>query len=167
MVASWDLSNLLDSLSDDLARQLDPQHCVMVGIYTGGVWIARELHRRLGITAPLGELDISFYRDDFSRVGLHPEVRASHLPFALDGRHLILVDDVLYTGRTIRAALNELFDYGRPERVTLAVLVDRGLRELPICPDFVALKLRSHPDEYVKLRGPHPLRLDFLRQDLP
>ncbi len=162
MASSWDLSTLIDSLESDLRARIDPQDCVMVGIFTGGVWIARELHRRLGIRTPLGELDISFYRDDFSRVGLHPQVKASHIPFRIDGRHLILVDDVLYTGRTIRAALNEIFDYGRPDKITLAVLVDRGLRELPICADVAALKLRSNPHDYIKLRGPNPLSLEFL-----
>ncbi|WP_308389544.1 bifunctional pyr operon transcriptional regulator/uracil phosphoribosyltransferase PyrR [Acidithiobacillus sp. AMEEHan] len=162
MASTWDLSTLIDSLQRDLQARIDPQNCVMVGIYTGGVWIARELHRRLGISAPLGELDISFYRDDFSRVGLHPEVKASRIPFSVDGTHLILVDDVLYTGRTIRAALNEIFDYGRPDRITLAVLVDRGLRELPICADVAALRLRSNPSDYIKLRGPSPLSLEFL-----
>ena len=165
MASAWDLSTLIDSLQRDLQAQVDPQNCVMVGIYTGGVWIARELHQRLGIRTPLGEIDISFYRDDFSRIGLHPQVKASRLPFSVDGSHLILVDDVLYTGRTIRAALNEIFDYGRPDKLTLAVLVDRGLRELPICADVVALKLRSNSADYIKLRGPSPLSLEFLQGD--
>ncbi|HUM90105.1 MAG TPA: bifunctional pyr operon transcriptional regulator/uracil phosphoribosyltransferase PyrR, partial [Candidatus Competibacter sp.] len=104
----------------------------LVGIHTGGVWVAERLQQRLGIAMPLGRLDISFYRDDFSRIGVNPQVRPSELPFDVDDRHLVLVDDVLYTGRTIRAALNELFDYGRPASVLLAVLVDRGGRELPI-----------------------------------
>ncbi|MHB8254478.1 MAG: bifunctional pyr operon transcriptional regulator/uracil phosphoribosyltransferase PyrR, partial [Acidiferrobacter sp.] len=88
---------------------LQERQPVMVGIHTGGVWVAERLHQRLGLTEPLGTLDISFYRDDFSRVGIHPQVKTSHLPVALDGRHIVLVDDVLHTGRTIRAALNEIF----------------------------------------------------------
>ncbi|MCE5361284.1 bifunctional pyr operon transcriptional regulator/uracil phosphoribosyltransferase PyrR [Candidatus Igneacidithiobacillus taiwanensis] len=163
MASVWEVSTLLDALQRDLQARIDPQSWAMIGIYTGGVWIAEELHRRLGMSTPLGQLDISFYRDDFSRVGLHPQVKASNLPFAIDGARIILVDDVLYTGRTIRAALNEIFDYGRPEQVLLAVLVDRGLRELPICPDLAALRLRSNPDDYVKLRGPQPLSLEFVQ----
>src|SRR5262245_32553764 len=105
------------------ARSLsDP---LMIGIHTGGVWVAQRLHARLGIREPLASLDISFYRDDFSRIGMHPQVRPSKIPTGVENRNIILVDDVLYTGRTIRAALNELFDYGRPTSVSLAVLIDR------------------------------------------
>jgi pyrimidine operon attenuation protein / uracil phosphoribosyltransferase len=95
------------------------------------------LHAALGITAPLGTLDVSFYRDDFEKIGLHRDVKTSDLPFDVEGRRLILVDDVLYTGRTIRAAMNVLFDYGRPASIQLAALVDRGGRELPVAADFL------------------------------
>ena len=105
----------------------------MVGIHTGGAWLAERLHRELGLKVPLGRLDISFYRDDYAKSGLHKSVKASQIPFEVDGRHILLVDDVLYTGRTVRAAMNELFDYGRPESIALVVLVDRGERQLPIC----------------------------------
>ncbi|MGH8681274.1 MAG: bifunctional pyr operon transcriptional regulator/uracil phosphoribosyltransferase PyrR [Burkholderiales bacterium] len=108
----------------------------MVGIHTGGAWLAERLHRELGLKVPLGRLDISFYRDDYSRSGLHKSVKASQIPFAVDGRHILLVDDVLYTGRTVRAAMNELFDYGRPESIGLVVLVDRGERQLPVCAQY-------------------------------
>lgn len=131
----------------------------LVGIHTGGVWVAEHLHRRLAINDPLGGLDISFYRDDFSRIGMHPTVKPSDLPFDVDGRHLVLVDDVLYTGRTVRAALNEIFDYGRPDSVILAVLVDRGGRELPIQPDVVGTQVTLAPHEHLKLTGPEPLAL--------
>jgi pyrimidine operon attenuation protein/uracil phosphoribosyltransferase len=113
MNASLDANALLEELATGLERWLaanrrpDP---LMVGIHTGGAWIAERLHARLGLAEPLGRLDIAFYRDDFTRVGMNPQVRPSQLPFDLDGRHLVLVDDVLHTGRTIRAALNELFD---------------------------------------------------------
>ena len=103
----------------------------IVGIHSGGVWLAEHLRTALGLTEGIGTLDISFYRDDFTRVGMNPTVRPSRIPWDVEGRHLILVDDVLYTGRTIRAALNELFDYGRPASVTLVVLVSRNGRELP------------------------------------
>ena len=132
---------------------------VLVGIHTGGVWIAERLRRRLGIAAPLGQLDISFYRDDFNRIGVHRRVRPSELPFDVDGRHLVLVDDVLNTGRTIRAALNELFDYGRPASVLLAVLVDRGGRELPIEAQVVGARLKVPVDQEVQLTGPELLQL--------
>ena len=109
----------------------------IVGIYTGGVWVAERLHRALGIEAPLGTLAVTLHRDDFSRIGLHPEARRSQIPFDVDGREIVLVDDVLHTGRTVRAALNELFDFGRPRAVRLAVLADRGGRELPVAADFL------------------------------
>jgi pyrimidine operon attenuation protein/uracil phosphoribosyltransferase len=132
---------------------------LMIGIHTGGVWVAERLHALLGLPDPLGQLDISFYRDDFTRVGLHPQVRPSHLPVALDDRHICLVDDVLQSGRTIRAALNVLFDYGRPASVLLAILADRDGRELPINPDVVGLAVRLGPDDQIKLTGPDPLVL--------
>ena len=109
----------------------------IIGIHTGGVWVAARLHAALGIDVPLGTLDVSFYRDDFEKIGLHRNVKTSDLPFDVDERRLILVDDVLYTGRTIRAAMNVLFDYGRPASIQLAALVDRGGRELPVRADFL------------------------------
>ncbi len=132
---------------------------LMVGIHTGGVWLARRLHADLGLEEPLGTLNISFYRDDFTRIGVHPQVKPSHLPFDVEGRDILLIDDVLHTGRTIRAALNEIFDYGRPASVWLAVLVDRGGRELPIQADVAALELDLAPGQQVKLKGPEPLEL--------
>ncbi len=132
---------------------------LMIGIHTGGVWVAERLHAMLGLPDPLGHLDISFYRDDFTRIGLHPQVRPSHLPIAVDDRHVCLVDDVLQSGRTIRAALNVLFDYGRPASVLLAILADRDGRELPINPDVVGLAARLGPDDQIKLTGPDPLLL--------
>ncbi len=132
---------------------------LMIGIHTGGVWIAKRLHQELGLSDPLGSLDITFYRDDFTRVGLNPQVKPSQLPAAVDGRHIILVDDVLHTGRTIRAAMNELFDYGRPAAVSLVCLVDRPGRELPIQPDVVGQHMELQPGEQVKLSGPEPLVL--------
>ena len=133
-----------DTLIAGLARAIAPTFApdtVIVGIQTGGVWVAERLHAALACSAPLGTLDISFYRDDFSRKGLHPEVKPSNLPFDLEGRTILLVDDVLHTGRTIRAAMNELFDYGRPAAIRLAVLVDRNGHELPIRPDFAGATL--------------------------
>ena len=133
-----------ETLCADLVRQLRPHvtpQTGMVGIHTGGAWLAERLHQELGFVVPLGMLDISFYRDDYRKSGLHKSVRASKIPFDVNGRHLLLVDDVLYTGRTVRAAMNELFDYGRPESIRLAALVDRGERQLPICAQYVGTSL--------------------------
>jgi pyrimidine operon attenuation protein/uracil phosphoribosyltransferase len=128
-----------EELCTELLRLLRPQvgrDTGIVGIVTGGAWLAERLHRELGVETPLGTLDVSYYRDDFGKTGLKKQVRPSQIPFDVQGRNILLVDDVLYTGRTIRAAMNELFDYGRPARIDLAVLVDRGGRELPIAPRY-------------------------------
>jgi len=119
----------------------------LVGIFTGGAWVAERLHRALALATPLGLLAVTLHRDDFGRIGLHRESRRSQIPFPVDGREVILVDDVLHTGRTIRAALNELFDFGRPRAVRLAALVDRGGRELPLAPDFLGSKVEVAADE--------------------
>ena len=110
-------------------------------------------------------LDISFYRDDFSQIGLNPQVKPSQLPLDISGKHIILIDDVLHTGRTVRAALNELFDYGRPASVTLVVLIDRGGRELPVTADVVGMRLDLQPHQQVKLSGPEPLGLKVIELD--
>ncbi len=134
---------------------------LMIGIKSGGAWVAKRLHESLKLPEPLGELNIAFYRDDFSTLGLHPEVSPSNLPVDVDNRHVILVDDVLYTGRTIRAAMNEIFDYGRPASITLAVMIDRCGRELPIQADIVGKTITLKQGEHVKLLGPEPLTLSF------
>lgn len=160
----YDIPALLQSMAGRLRERLadyDPQTLAMVGIHTGGVWVAKALHPLLGIREPLGMLDISFYRDDFTRIGMNPQVRPSQLPFAVDGRHIILVDDVLHTGRTIRAAMNELFDYGRPASIILATLVERSGRELPIEASVVGVHMDLAPGEHVKLSGPEPLALEI------
>jgi pyrimidine operon attenuation protein/uracil phosphoribosyltransferase len=123
----------------------------LVGIYTGGVWLAKRLHQDLEVTLPLGTLDVSFYRDDFGQIGLHPQVKPSDIPFEVEGSHIILVDDVLYTGRTIRAAINELFDYGRPASIRLAALIDRGGRELPVTAQYVGAELALSLDKMLAL----------------
>jgi pyrimidine operon attenuation protein/uracil phosphoribosyltransferase len=131
---------LVRSMGDAMRGSID-KDAALVGIYTGGAWVAERLHRALSIATPLGLLAVTLHRDDFGRIGLHRESRRSLIPFPVDGREVILVDDVLHTGRTIRAALNELFDFGRPRAVRLAVLVDRGGRELPLAPDFLGAKV--------------------------
>lgn len=141
---------LLIELADQIRPHLKPAPA-LVGIHTGGVWVAERLQSLLGPELLLGTLDISFYRDDFSRIGLHPVVKPSHIPFEVADSHIILVDDVLFTGRTIRAAMNSLFDYGRPASIQLAVLVDRGERELPIAAKFIGASLSLPPFQNIQL----------------
>ena len=131
-----DAEQLLTALIAQMRPQVTPD-TGLIGIVTGGAWLAERLHAALQLEVPFGTLDVSFYRDDFQHKGLKRKVAPSDIPFEVEGRDLILVDDVLYTGRTIRAAMNELFDYGRPARIRLASLVDRGGRELPIAAQFV------------------------------
>ena len=131
-----DAELLLTALIAQMRPQVTPD-TGLIGIVTGGAWLAERLHAALQLDVPFGTLDVSFYRDDFQHKGLKRKVAPSDIPFEVEGRDLILVDDVLYTGRTIRAAMNELFDYGRPARIRLASLVDRGGRELPIAAQFV------------------------------
>lgn len=131
-------------LCAELIKQLRPRvtpDTALVGIHTGGAWLAERLHAELGIVLPLGRLDISFYRDDFDQTGLHPQIKPTQIPFDVAGRHIVLVDDVLYTGRTVRGAMNELFDYGRPASISLAVLIDRGGRELPVAAQYIGATL--------------------------
>lgn len=157
------IKKALKEMAEKLKANLEDrgwENCAVIGIHTGGVWVAERLHKLLKITDPLGELNIAFYRDDFSQIGMHPSVEPSNLPFDVDNRHIILVDDILYTGRTIRAALNEIFDYGRPASVTLAVLVDRCEHELPVKADVVGATMSLNAGEHVKLSGPDPLNLE-------
>jgi pyrimidine operon attenuation protein/uracil phosphoribosyltransferase len=132
-----DAEQLCIALAERMRPGLHPD-TALIGIHTGGVWVAERLHAALGLKIPLGTMDVSFYRDDFGRTGLHPQLKPSEIPFEVEDRPVIIVDDVLYTGRTLRAAMNEIFDYGRPARIDLAVLVDRGGRELPICARWAA-----------------------------
>lgn len=150
-----DMAGALSAVLGERGRE----RAVMIGIQRGGVWLAHRLHAALGLEEPVGELNIAFYRDDFSRIGMHPSVEPSRLPFDVEGRHVILVDDILYTGRTVRAGLNEIFDYGRPASVLLVALVDRGERELPVQADVVGTTMSLKPHEHVKLIGPEPLSL--------
>ena len=147
-----------EKLCAQLAAELKPvvtPGTAMIGLYTGGVWLAERLHAALGIAEPLGTMDIAFYRDDYHRQGLARDPKRSQIPFAVEGRDLLLVDDVLYTGRTVRAAMNELFDYGRPASISLVVLADRGGRELPICAQYCGTKIEV----------PTGMRLRLLRDD--
>ena len=147
---------------EERIRHFDSQSICMLGIHTGGYWIAQKLYQQMNLPNPLGSLSISFYRDDFTRVGLHPQVKPSQIPLDIEDKHIILVDDVLFSGRTVRAALNEIFDYGRPASVLFCCLVDRNAHELPICADVYGLQMQLPHDKHIKLNGPEPLSLSII-----
>jgi pyrimidine operon attenuation protein/uracil phosphoribosyltransferase len=155
----------VESLIEKLTQALTPYFSapesqpVIVGIETGGAWIAEQLHQRIAPNTELGRLNISFYRDDFTRKGLHPTVKPSSLPTDIDDKTIILVDDVLQSGRTVRAAMNEIFDYGRPKKILLAILIDRGEREIPVQADIVGATMQLDSGSHIKLEGPEPLKL--------
>jgi pyrimidine operon attenuation protein/uracil phosphoribosyltransferase len=133
----------------------DPAQLALLGIHTRGAVLAARLKHQLDdlldADVPLGALDIAFYRDDVATRAGHPVVHATDVPFAVEGRTVVVVDDVLYTGRTVRAAIEALFDYGRPDRVQLAVLADRGHRELPFRPDYVGKNLPTSRAQHVQV----------------
>ena len=157
------VESLLSSVADNLKAEAYSDG-LLVGIRRGGAWIVDDLQIRLGRAEPPGYIDISFYRDDFAMVGLQPEVGGSELPFSIDDAHVILVDDVIHTGRTIRAAMNELFDSGRPKKITLVSLIERDGHELPIRADICPLRLSLAPNEHVKLLGPEPLAFEIVKR---
>lgn len=164
------LTNLPDAEAQcaELAELIRPQltdKTMLVGIHSGGVWIARRLSELLGLPGEIGSIDVSFYRDDFGEKGLHPQVKPTSIPFDVEGRSLILVDDVLYTGRTTRAAINELFDYGRPASIKLAVLADRGGRELPIYAEFCTWEVELAESEELVLEPDASGRLKWKGAD--
>ena len=145
-----DAEDLLARLAELIRASMTPD-TALVGIHTGGVWLAQRLHKALALKKPLGTIDVSFYRDDYGSRGLHPKVKPSDIPFEVADADIILVDDVLYTGRTIRAAMNELFDYGRPQSIRLAALIDRGGRQLPIAAQFVGAEISVAEGEQIEL----------------
>jgi pyrimidine operon attenuation protein/uracil phosphoribosyltransferase len=154
-----DLRRTLKRIAHEIAEKNPEEGGVaVVGIHTRGAVLARRLHAQLGeltdAGVPIGDIDISFYRDDVGAQQLpsHPVVHASHIDFDLSDRTVVLVDDVLFTGRTVRAAIDALFDYGRPQRIQLAVLCDRGHRELPFRPDYVGKNLPTAHGERVNVR---------------
>ena len=151
----------------NLLKERELKNPVMIGIHTGGVWIAEQLHQRLEISEPLALMDISFYRDDFSQIGMHPEIKPSQIPLSLEGRDIILVDDVFYTGRTARAALNELFDFGRPNQVILAVLIERNGQQIPLKPDCVGTSIQLPEGTRIKLTGAEPLAIELHSIETP
>lgn len=152
----------------ELAELIRPHlqaNTVLVGIHSGGVWIARRLRELLDLPGEIGLINVSFYRDDFGEKGLHRQIKPTSIPFDVEGRSLILVDDVLFTGRTTRAAINELFDYGRPAVIKLAVLADRGGRELPIYAEFCTWKPELGEAEELVLEPDATGRLQWRRAE--
>jgi pyrimidine operon attenuation protein/uracil phosphoribosyltransferase len=150
--ASFDAEALYGKLLAQVRTGIDGvQDAAIVGIHSGGAWLAERLAHDLGLQARLGFIDVSFYRDDFARKGLHPDVKPTRIEFNVDGATIVLVDDVLYTGRTVRAAINVLFDYGRPARIMLAALLERDGRELPVAADFVGAHARLAPGRSLAL----------------
>lgn len=159
-----DAEQLLKALIEQMRPEVGPE-TGLIGIHTGGVWVAERLHQALKLKVPLATLDVSFYRDDYEARGLHRDVKRSEIPFEVEGRDLILVDDVLYTGRTIRAALNEVFDYGRPGRVQLAALVDRGGRQLPIAAQFLGATVQLKAGQSIELQRDAAGRLSLVLRE--
>jgi pyrimidine operon attenuation protein/uracil phosphoribosyltransferase len=156
------IDTLLDKLEFEIQSKIAERKLknpLLIGIHSGGGWVAQHIHQRLGIVEPLGLLDITFYRDDFSQIGMHPKVKPSQLPSHLEGRDIVLIDDVFYTGRTIRAALNEIFDFGRPNQVLLAVLIERDGRQIPLQPDCIGQRIILPEGQRIKLTGPEPLSI--------
>ncbi len=161
-----------EALYADLLRSMRPQILStdspprLVGVASGGAWLAERLQKDLGLNDACGVLSSAMHRDDFSQRGLSSG-SATSLPFDVNGAHLIIVDDVLYTGRTIRAVINELFDYGRPASVRLVVLVDRGGRELPLQPDLAVARVSLPASQSLELARAPDGRFSFRLQDLP
>jgi pyrimidine operon attenuation protein / uracil phosphoribosyltransferase len=149
------LAAAIQRLAKAVAHDAPLADCVLVGVQTRGVPLARRLRaaleRQFGVEVPVGALDITLYRDDLTTIASHPVIHGTDIPVSIDGKRVVLVDDVLYTGRTVRAALDELIDFGRPSRIELLVLVDRGHRELPIRADFAGLVLKTDRDESVQV----------------
>ncbi|NKB64210.1 MAG: bifunctional pyr operon transcriptional regulator/uracil phosphoribosyltransferase PyrR [Gammaproteobacteria bacterium] len=161
---------LISQMSKDIS-QLELEAPLFIGIHSGGVWIAEKIYQELApakgdIHEVLGTLDISLHRDDFMRVGMNVESRSSKLPQSIDDRNIVLIDDVLHSGRTVRAAMNEIFSYGRPATIKLAVLIDREERELPIQADVIGCRLPLPPNQQAKLQNTHgELRIDIIKQE--
>lgn len=155
---------LLEKISLDLQDLLQKdaiEDAKFIGIRSGGVWVAQALREKLQLNWELGSLDISFYRDDYSMIGLNPEVRESQIDFSCEDQTIILVDDIVMTGRTIRAALNQIFDFGRPKRVILVSLIKIDARHLPIQPDIYAAKINQESGRKIKLLQ-EPLRFEWV-----
>lgn len=159
-----DAEALLVGLADELRPRVKPD-MGMIGLYTGGALLAERLHPMLGLDTPLGLMDIAFYRDDYHKQGLHHDPKRTKIGFEVEGRDLLLVDDVLYTGRTVRAAMNELFDYGRPASITLVVLADRGGRQLPISAQVCGARIEVEEGRRLRMKRDDAGRLRLEIED--
>ena len=155
-----DAEALYADLARGVQRLLQPD-CALVGIWSGGAWLAERLQQDLKLPGQHGVISSALHRDDFGSKGMNASADHTKLPFEVEGRHILLIDDVLYTGRTTRAVINELFDVGRPASVTLAVLVDRGGRELPIEPAFSAARVAVAPNQRLSLAKDEAGRFSF------
>ncbi|MBW1981814.1 MAG: bifunctional pyr operon transcriptional regulator/uracil phosphoribosyltransferase PyrR [Deltaproteobacteria bacterium] len=156
ILSAEEMDSTLEKMAADIYQAIDDKdNLVLVGIRTGGVHLARRIQEKIeqkfARQIPVGILDIGLYRDDWTRISTQPIVRTTELPFSIDDRIVVLVDDVLFTGRTVRSAMAALIDFGRPQRIILAVLVDRGHRELPICADFVGVTVPTTLEQVVNV----------------
>ncbi|MEM7393061.1 MAG: bifunctional pyr operon transcriptional regulator/uracil phosphoribosyltransferase PyrR [Verrucomicrobiota bacterium] len=154
LLSEEQISEKIRQLAADIQDKTGDKPLAIVGIHTRGVILADRVYDLLvqhRDNIQRGTLDISLYRDDLDNLGTIPSIKDSEIPFAVEGAHIILFDDVLFTGRTIRAAIDDLIDYGRPAKIELAVLVDRGNRELPICPDYTGEKIETSKDDYISV----------------
>ncbi len=156
-----DAEPMIDLLAEKIGKL--SSDTAIVGIHTGGAWVAERLHQLLGASHPFGTLAVTLHRNDFASIGLHPQKKSTEINFTVEGCHILLIDDVIHTGRSLRAALNEIFDFGRPASVKLACLVDRGGRELPYHADYVAMTMDLNADQELALTKDAPnskLRFD-------
>ncbi len=164
LYSATQVSNLITTLANQVKAVIAPypvEDTAIIGIHKGGQFIADIIHQQCQIQHPIGTLDTGLYRDDFAQNGLHSQDIPSNIPFEVENKVIILVDDIIFTGRTIRAAINEIFDYGRPKRIILVCLADRGNREIPIQPDIVALQMTLDPEQQIKLDQNGALQLQL------
>jgi len=160
-----DISKGIDAIADQIKQANPNSQFVLVGVRSRGDEVAARILERLsnaGLDVPLGILDISLYRDDLAHLSSNPKLQGSDLPFAVDKAKIILVDDVLFTGRTVRAAIDAIMDYGRPSEIELAVLIDRGHRELPFAPNYVGIQLETQRLDYVDVKLKETDGIDFV-----
>ncbi len=156
ILETTDISRMITRMAYEiLETHKGTKNLVLIGIQTRGVYLAKRIQADIlkaeNVEIPTGDMDITMYRDDWTRIGVNPVVRATDIPFSVDGKRIVLVDDVLFTGRTIRAAMDAVIDFGRPDRIELAVLVDRGFRELPIQADYIGKFIKTKRFETVNV----------------
>jgi pyrimidine operon attenuation protein/uracil phosphoribosyltransferase len=153
LVEEKEFLRIIDRLASEILEKHPDGDIVLIGIHTRGVYIAQKLKKiieeKIGKEIPLGTVDITFYRDDLKKKYEQPEVKETKIPFSVEDKKVVLVDDVIYTGRTVRCAIDEIMDYGRPQKIELLVMADRGHRELPIHPDYVGRKIPTSKEEIV------------------